>query len=230
MKSNYRLQLSWRVGSLIALTIGLAVGARAQLNYGIIEGVVTDQSGAVVVDASVTVTSVDTGVSTPTKTNSAGYYRAVDLTPGKYRVHIEARGFNSVQVEDVQVFAGQQVRVDRELAVGTTRQTVEVMASQPLLETASANTSTTLESHIIDDMPLQGHDLQQIVYLLPGVQIFRKRPESHGTNLGQQRASPGERALALPPLWLRLFPNRIGRFLGLRCYAPQGAEASFEWP
>ena len=181
MKRDYRLLLACRTGLLIAFAVGLAANTRAQLNYGIVQGVVTDQSGAVVADATVTVTSVETEVSTRTKTNSSGYYRAVDLTPGRYRVRVEAQGFNAVQVDDVRVFAGQEVEVDRQLILGTTHQTVEVMAAQPLLETASSNSSTTLESHIIDDMPLQGHDLQQIVYLLPGVQNDAGPP---GSNFG----------------------------------------------
>jgi hypothetical protein len=180
MKRDYHL-LAWRAGLLIALAVGVAAKSQAQLNYGIIQGVVTDQSGAVVADATVTVTSVETEVSTRTKTNSSGYYRAVDLTPGRYRVRLEAQGFNAVQVNDVRVFAGQEVEVDRQLILGATHQTIEVMAAQPLLETASSNSSTTLESHIIDDMPLQGHDLQQIVYLLPGVQNDAGPP---GSNFG----------------------------------------------
>jgi hypothetical protein len=62
-----------------------------------------------------------------------------------YRVRIESQGFNPVEVVDVQLLAGQEVRVDRQMELGTTRQTIEVTASQPLLETASANTSTTVE-------------------------------------------------------------------------------------
>jgi hypothetical protein len=181
MRSDCRFQPLWRLGLLVALTMGSAVGLQAQLNRGIIQGLVTDQTGAALVNASVTITSVDTGVSGHTKTNSTGYYRAVDLTPGGYRVHIEARGFNPVDVVDIKVFAGQEVRVDRQLELGSTRQTIEVQAAQPLLETASANNSTTVESQIIQDMPLQGHDLQQIVYMLPGVQSDAGPP---GSNFG----------------------------------------------
>jgi hypothetical protein len=57
------------MGLLITLTLGTAAGLQAQLNHGIIEGVVTDQSAAAVVNASVTITSVDTGVAAHVKTN-----------------------------------------------------------------------------------------------------------------------------------------------------------------
>lgn len=181
MKRDRCVLPAWRVGLFVALTLATAGGLQAQLNHGIIEGVITDPSGAAVVNATVMITSVDTGVAARVKTNSTGYYRAVDLTPGVYRVHIEAPGFNPVEVIDVQLLAGQEERVDRQMELGTTRQTIEVTASQPLLETASANTSTTVTSDIIVDIPLQGRDLQQIVYMMPGVQSDAGPP---GSNFG----------------------------------------------
>src|SRR5215472_7881411 len=83
-------------GLMLSLLLSMPAGLRAQLYHGIIEGLVTDPAGAVVTNASVTVTSVDTGVASPTRTNSTGYYRVVDLVPGRYRVHIEATGFSPV--------------------------------------------------------------------------------------------------------------------------------------
>ena len=170
------------MGLLIALTLGTAAGLQAQLNSGIIQGVVTDQSAAAVANASVTITSVDTAVAAHVKTNPTGYYRAVDLTPGTYRVRIEAPGFNPVEVVDVQLLAGQEVRVDRQMDLGTARQTIEVTASQPLLETASANTSTTVESaHHSAKYPCRAATMQQLVYMLPGVQNDAGPP---GSNFG----------------------------------------------
>ena len=70
--------MSWclRTGLGIILSFCAAGLLHAQLNHGIIEGIVTDPAGAAVANASVTVTSVDTGVANPTRTNSTGYYRA----------------------------------------------------------------------------------------------------------------------------------------------------------
>lgn len=181
MKRDGEVRRRLPIIAAVFLMLGTGGALRAQLNHGIVEGVVTDPAGASVANASVTVTSTETGVSTPTKTNHTGYYRAVDLVPGHYRVHIEAPGFEPLDVVDVQVAAGQEVKVDGQLKVGSTRQTVEVSASAALLETAPANTSTTVDSQIIQDMPLQGRDLQQLVYLLPGVQSDAGPP---GSNFG----------------------------------------------
>src|SRR5271166_4221072 len=91
----------WRsLAGGLCLLVGGAVMAFAQLNRGIVEGTVTDPAGAAIVNASVKVTSLDTGTSYPTKTNDTGYYRAVDLVPGRYRVHIESTGFAPLDVVD----------------------------------------------------------------------------------------------------------------------------------
>jgi hypothetical protein len=171
-------QRAWRLGAVLLL---IAAPLQAQLNHSVIEGTVTDPAGAAIPNASVTVTALETGVSSPTRTNSTGYYRAVDLVPGRYKVHVDAPGFEPLDVVEVVVPAGQVVRVDGQLKVGSTRQTVEVRAVQPLLETAPANTSSTVDSQVIQQMPLQGRDLQQLVYLLPGVQNVAGPP---GSNFG----------------------------------------------
>jgi len=181
MKSNGVLRRRWPLVAGVLLTLGSSAALRAQLNHGIVEGLVTDPAGAAIANASVTVRSIDTGVLTPTKTNETGYYRAVDLVPGRYQIHIESAGFEPLDIVDVRVGAGQEVKIDGQLKVGSTRQTVEVSASAALVETAPSNTSTTVDSQIIQDMPLQGRDLQQLVYLLPGVQSDAGPP---GSNFG----------------------------------------------
>ncbi|HEV2378361.1 MAG TPA: carboxypeptidase regulatory-like domain-containing protein [Terriglobia bacterium] len=165
----------------IMVSLGAARMLRAQLNTGIVEGFVTDPAGAAVANAEVTVTSLDTGVANPTRTNSTGYYRAVDLVPGRYRVHIEASGFSPVDLVGIEVPAGQTVKEDGQLKVGSTRQLVEVTAAASLVETAPSNTSSAVDSQIIQDMPLQGRDLQQLIFLLPGVQNDAGPP---GSNFG----------------------------------------------
>lgn len=89
-----------------------ATTVHAQLNRSIMEGIVSDPQGAVIAGADVTVTAVDTNVAASTKTNSTGYYRVVDLVPGKYRVHFSSPGFTATDVVDVNVTAGELAKVD----------------------------------------------------------------------------------------------------------------------
>jgi len=171
----------YRLPLCIIFLLALPSGLHAQLNRGIIEGLVTDPQGAVVPAAEVTITNVDTNVSTSTKTNTTGYYHVPDLVPGKYRAHFAASGFSPLAVEAIQVLAGEVIREDAQLKIGGTTQTVQVTAGAPVVETAPANFSTTLQSSLIQNLPLAGHDLQQIVFLMPGVNVLSGPP---GSNFG----------------------------------------------
>ncbi len=86
-------------------------------------------------------TAVDTNVASTTTTNSAGYYRVVDLVPGKYRIRFMAAGFSPLDLTDQEVLAGQEVRVDPQLKLGTVIEHVQVTAEVPLLKTAASNFS-----------------------------------------------------------------------------------------
>jgi len=169
------------VSTLVFLALAGTSLVQAQLNTATIEGVVSDPQGAVVSGADVSITNLDTNVSGTTKTNSTGYYRVVDLTPGKYRVHVSSAGFSATDIKDVDLPAGQVIRLDAQLKIGSTQEVVEVMAEAPLLETAAANFSHTVENRMIQEVPLQGRDLQQLVYLLPGVSNAAGPP---GSNFG----------------------------------------------
>src|SRR5215471_6689522 len=94
---------------IIAWILSAATLLEAQLNRAIMEGVVTDQQGAVMVGVDVSLTDVDTNVTVATKTNTTGYYRIVDLTPGKYKLHFAAPGFSATDIRDIDVPAGQVV-------------------------------------------------------------------------------------------------------------------------
>src|SRR5437660_3793337 len=169
--------LSVQFGLLIACTTVLS----AQLNRGAIEGTVTDPQGAALSGVDVTITAVATNVMTNTETNSSGYYRAEALVPGTYRAHFGAKGFASLDVTAIEVPAAQVIRVDAKLKVGSINQKVEVRADLPLLETDASNFSSTLQTDIIQNVPLAGRDLQQLTFLLPGVNNVGGPP---GSNFG----------------------------------------------
>ncbi|HKW97034.1 MAG TPA: TonB-dependent receptor [Bryobacteraceae bacterium] len=170
------------------VNIGLAVlflaGATAvysQINRGTVEGIVSDSQGAIISGVQVEITSVDTNVSSRVVTNDTGYYRVVDLVPGKYRARFSFAGFSTIDMTDIDVPAGKVTRVDTQMRVDATRQTVEVKAEAPLVESGAANFSTTIETRAIQDIPLQGRDLQQLTFLIPGVNNVGGPP---GSNFG----------------------------------------------
>ena len=169
--------LSAQFGLVLAFTTILS----AQLNRGTIEGTVTDPQGAAMSGVEVAVANVDTNVVTTAKTNSAGYYRAEALMPGTYRAHFVAKGFATLDITAIGVPAAQVVRVDAKLKVGAFNEKVEVKAELPMLETDASNFSSTLQPDIIQNVPLAGRDLQQLTFLLPGVNNVGGPP---GSNFG----------------------------------------------
>lgn len=154
---------------LLAVAVLASAPLWAQLNRGVIEGTVTDPQAATVPGVTLTVTDVETGISQTLRTNNVGYYRAEDLTPGNYRIEFVASGFARLEVGKVEVIAGQVLRQDATLKLGATQQTVEVSGASPLLQTDATNWSTGVSSTVIEDLPLAGRDLQNLVNLLPGV-------------------------------------------------------------
>ena len=169
--------LSVQFGLLLACSTVLS----AQLNRGTIEGSVADAQGAAMSGVAVTITNVATNVVTTTKTNNAGYYRAEALVPGTYHAHFATIGFTSLDITAIEVPAAQVIRVDAKLKVGSINEKVEVKADLPVLETDASNFSSTLQPDIIQNVPLAGRDLQQLTFLLPGVNNVGGPP---GSNFG----------------------------------------------
>src|SRR5712692_3177677 len=158
-----------------------AAALHAQINRGAIEGIVSDPQGAVIAGVGIEITSVDTNITTRVTTNDTGYYRVIDLVPGKYRARFSFAGFSTLDMTDIDVPAGKVTRLDNQMKVDATRQTVEVRAETPLIESGASNFSTTLETKTINEVPLAGRDLQQLVFLVPGINNVGGPP---GSNFG----------------------------------------------
>jgi len=128
--------------------------AFGQSERGTITGSVTDSTGAAVPQAKVTATNVETNSAVATVSNDAGDYTLPNLPTGKYNVKIEKEGFNSAAVNGLTLDAAATVRADARLAVGSTRQTVEVTAASVQLQTSDSKTSSTVTNQMVDQLPL----------------------------------------------------------------------------
>ena len=143
--------------------------AYGQTSTGEITGSITDTSGAVLVEATVTVTNPATGAQRVIKTNSAGVYDVPSLSPGTYTVRIEMQGFNAEVHNDVELQVAQVARIDASLQVGSVANTVEVSTGAPVLETESASLGTVVENRRIEQLPLNGRNYLSLTGLTPGV-------------------------------------------------------------
>ncbi|HUJ96092.1 MAG TPA: TonB-dependent receptor [Terriglobales bacterium] len=140
----------------------------AQQITGDITGVVTDSTGAVLPEVTVTVVSQDTGLQRTTTTNAAGNYRIPELAIGKYKVSASAQGFKT-SVQNVEMLAGAVIQANFRLAVGQRTEVVEVEGAAPLVE-LSPNENNYVDSQKIENVPLNGRDFNSLLAITPGVQ------------------------------------------------------------
>src|SRR3984893_2055711 len=147
----------------------LCLPAFSQGSSGRIVGTVTDQTGGVVSGATVTVTDTERGVTKTLVSNDAGEYNAPTLTPGAYKVRVEAKGFKTIERQNVVLEVGKEVRVDLTVQPGDQVQTITITESVPLVETTNATLGGTLNNSDINDLPLNGRNYQSLLALRPGV-------------------------------------------------------------
>jgi hypothetical protein len=158
------------LGGVMAVLL-LCLPLFSQGSFGRIMGTVTDQSGGVVSGATVTITDTDRGVTKTLVTNDSGEYSAPTLTAGTYKVRVEAKGFKTVDRQNVALEVGKELRVDMTLAPGAVSDTITITESVPLVETTNATLGGTINNTDIVDMPLNGRNYQNLVSLRPGVAV-----------------------------------------------------------
>ncbi len=168
-------------GAAAALALaGLLAGApgEAQVTAGTIMGSVKDEQGAAVPAANVTVTEVNKGTVGTYTTDADGSFQAPFLIPGTYDVAVELTGFRKYTHRGVVLQVNQRARVDVTLAVGGLTDATEVVGLAPLTRTDSAELGEVIEERAVRELPLNGRNFAQLVYLVPGV-----TPGQAGENL-----------------------------------------------
>jgi hypothetical protein len=164
-----------RVARLLAVVCAVllaAVAAHPQGSTGRILGVVTDQSGGNVGGATVTITDVARGVSQTLTTDSDGAYVAVNLLPGTYTVRSEFKGFKTFERKNILLEVGKDVRIDVILQTGSTTETITITEEVPMVDTTSTTLGGTLSNEIINDLPLNGRNYQNLISLRPGTAVY----------------------------------------------------------
>ncbi|MEZ5352530.1 MAG: carboxypeptidase-like regulatory domain-containing protein [Bryobacteraceae bacterium] len=155
---------------------------------GTIQGVVSDNSGAVIPGASVVVTNVDTGVTNTSTTNAIGFYTVPALNPGRYTVNCTAQGFAPKEFSDLRLEVQQTARVDCGLNVGTVAETIEVSAAAQLIQSEKTEVGQVIDSKRIVEMPLNGRNYLQLARFTVGVLPSRQ----FGKGTRQDGESGGE--------------------------------------
>ena len=134
-----------------------------------IRGVVTDTAGAVVRDATVTITDAGTSVSNTARTDNKGGYFFTGLRPATYSVKVSAAGFRAAEQSGVVLAVDQESTLNFTLTPGTVSTTVDVKAASPLLDSESSTLGTEVTSQYIKDIPLPGRNFFGLTFLSGGV-------------------------------------------------------------
>ena len=154
------------VGALVAAAVLSAAPAMAQ-TFGLVEGRVRDATGAVLPGATITVSNEKTGLVKTATTNEQGLFRVLTLNPDTYLVKIELQGFRPVTQQAI-VGVAESVTVNATLEVATVSETVQVSAEAPIVNTANAELSQTVDARRVNELPLNGRDFTRLAMLTPG--------------------------------------------------------------
>jgi hypothetical protein len=153
----------------------------AQSTTQSLQGLVTDNSGAVITGAKVTMTNQGTNVSVTTTTNETGNYSFPLVAVGDYTVKCEMQGFKTEVAKNLRLETAAQVRQDFKLDVGAVTESIEVAASSVLLNTENATVGAVIENRRIVELPLNGRNMQNLAVLVPGVQYGIRTGLGDGT-------------------------------------------------
>jgi hypothetical protein len=156
---------------LCLLVFAFAASGWSQTSTASISGTVTDSTGAVIVDAKVTAKNLATNIATTTVTNHEGVYSLRFLQVGQYTVTVEAKGFVKTVTKPFVLEAVQEAKVDATLKPGADDTIVEVSADNAVLDTTNGMISTTIPATQINDLPINGHNMADLMQYVPGVSI-----------------------------------------------------------
>ena len=175
--------------TIISLLITPAVFAQYRAS---IQGTVEDQQGGVIPNAKLTLVNLATNETQIRTTNGTGTYSFNALPANNFRITVEASGFQTKVLDNVQIIPEQPNSLNVQLAVAAQAQTVTVdAANQPLMDTETPNIGGTISDNQIQHMPSFGRDVFQLTQLAPGTTGDASQSAGGGTNSLPGTQGPG---------------------------------------
>ncbi len=157
--------------SLLSATALVMISAGSLFAQGftaVVLGTVTDSSGAVIAQAIVKATNLNTGVQGAVVTDSHGNYTIAQLQPGSYRISVEAPGFKREVIDSLTLQVDQRQLADFKLEVGQVNENVNVTAEAPDIQTATATVGGVVVNQQTSELPLNGRNFLELNLMLPG--------------------------------------------------------------
>ena len=180
-----RVMCGLSIIALLCLLPARAAWAQAG-EQGSLTGTVTDAQGGALPGVTASAVNLDTNVVTSAVTNASGVYLLTPIVNGRYKVTFTLGGFNTA-AREVEVRAGDRLRLDVGLAVGGLTEEVSVVAETPLLETTSATRSQVVAQELVENLPSSGRNPFTLSHVVPGVvgeagnrQSIQLRPFDNG--------------------------------------------------
>jgi len=158
-----------RFSICLLLVLVLSSVAHAQVATATVNGTVTDQSGALIPGATVSLKNVATNVDRTTTSNSAGNYVLVNINPGLYTLTVHKDGFSTATQSEFELQVNQTSTIDFKLRVGSTVESVTVEAAEAGLQTSTSELGAVIDKRSVNDLPLNGRNFTQLLNLIPGV-------------------------------------------------------------
>jgi len=158
---------------VLALTLPAAAFAQSQATTGVIEGTVSDESGAPVAGASVSLRNTATNFERVVQTDMDGRFRGLLLPLGPYKVTVTLSGFGTHVREGLELQVGQAINLPVTLKVSAVQEQIVVTADAPVIETTRAEGSDRIDQKAIEGLPNNGRNFLDLTKLTPGVAIVQ---------------------------------------------------------
>ncbi len=165
----HSLRIRYCLPSLLLLLLG--TNAAAQVVTAAFNGTIVDPNGAVIPGASVTVLNVDRGSTLTRESDGMGEASFPSLPIGQYTITVESKGFKTLKRSNIELSAGQDLRLTLTMDIGQLTETVEVKGEAPLVNTSNAEQRTNLEAARIRELPVARRDWTNLLNLTPGAQV-----------------------------------------------------------
>lgn len=163
-----------RLGFTVFASLVFAIAIASAQSQGRLTGTVSDDTGAVIPGASITIFNVDTGIEQNVNSNAAGVYVFSNVVPGTYNLRVEFAGFKSFNQPGLTIETGYTRTANVQLELGDVTEVVTVEASTPLLESATSSVGQFIERTTVANMPIQSRRSAGLVRLLGNVSFARE--------------------------------------------------------
>jgi hypothetical protein len=171
---------------VLFFSLNASMAAQTQITTAVVEGVVTDSSGAVLPGVDVELRNAETNLTRNVVTDREGRFVALQLPTGRYTVTFKLSGFATLVQENVIATVGEAVRINPVMKVSSVSETVTVNAESPTVQTSRTAVASTIDQTTIETTPILGRKFEDLLTLTPGVSVVQG-PDGDEINFSGQR-------------------------------------------